>query len=102
MIPKEIENKREYLNKLFAKHKIESAFAFGSVVSGKFHQESDLDFLVIILEGIDPVEAGGHLWDLEEELQELFEREVDLITERSLKNPYFIEEVNKTKVQIYG
>jgi uncharacterized protein len=31
----------------------------------------------------------------------LFNREIDVITERSLSNPYFIESVNKSKVLIY-
>jgi predicted nucleotidyltransferase len=68
----DIENKRQYLDKLFVKHKIKTAFAFCSVVSDKFNKNSDMDFLITVLEDTDPVEAGGHLWDLEEELEELF------------------------------
>lgn len=102
MVLQNLGNKRHYLDKLFAKHRIKTAFAFGSVVTAEFNKNSDIDFMVTIMEGTDPVEAGEHLWDLEEELQALFRREIDVITERSLKNPYFIEEVNRTKVQIYG
>jgi predicted nucleotidyltransferase len=35
-------------------------------------------------------------------LEDHLKRPVDLITETSLKNPYFIEEVNETKMKIYG
>ncbi|SLM29884.1 conserved hypothetical protein [Desulfamplus magnetovallimortis] len=35
-------------------------------------------------------------------LKKILNKPVDLITERSLGNPYFIESVNKNKVQIYG
>ena len=49
-----------------------------------------MDFLVTIQENLDPVEAGGHLWDLTYELEDLLKRKIDLITEKSLKNPYFI------------
>jgi len=87
---------------LLKRHKIKDAYVFGSAVTKNFNTSSDIDLLVNIHEEIDPVVAGGHLWDLQEELEELFKRPIDLITERSLKNPYFITEINKNKVQIYG
>ena len=87
---------------LFKVHKITSAFVFGSVLTDKFNEQSDVDFLVNIQENLDPVETGGHLWDLTYELEDLLHRNIDLLTERSLKNPYFIKQVNETKYQIYG
>lgn len=87
---------------LLKKHKIKSAYVFGSVVTDNFNDDSDVDFLVNLQEGLDPVDAGGHLWDLYDELKDLLHREVDLLTERSLKNPYFIKELNETKIPIYG
>ncbi len=36
------------------------------------------------------------------QFEKLFKRPVDLVTEKSLKNPYFINSVNQTKQQIYG
>ena len=87
---------------LFKKHKIKSAYAFGSVVTDRFNPASDVDLIVNLEEGLDPVIAGGHLWDLQDELRDLFNREIDLITERSLKNPYFIKELNETRLPIYG
>ena len=88
--------------KLFKAHKITSAYAFGSVLTDKFNAESDVDFLVNIQEDMDPVDAGGHLWDLTFALEDLLHRKVDLLTEKSLKNPYFIKELNETKFPIYG
>ena len=87
---------------LLKKHKIKSAYVFGSVLSDRFNEESDVDFLVNLQDGLDPVEAGGHLWDLGYDLEDLLSRKIDLITERSLKNPYFIKELNETKFPIYG
>lgn len=94
-----------YLPKILAllkKHKISSAFLFGSVVSNHFKDNSDVDFLVNLNEGLDPVEAGGHLWDLTYELETLLNRKIDLIIEDSLKNPYFIKSLNASKILIYG
>ena len=87
---------------LLLRHKIKKAYLFGSAVTKSFSTISDIDLLVNIQDDIDPAEAGGHLWDLQEELEDLLKRQIDLITERSLKNPYFIAEINRTKVQIYG
>jgi predicted nucleotidyltransferase len=82
--------------------RIKKAYIFGSALTDKFNNESDVDFLVNLQDGLNPVDAGEHLWDLEYELKDLLKRDVDLFTERSLKNPYFISEVNSTKVVIYG
>ncbi len=87
---------------LLKKHKIISAYVFGSVLTEKFNSNSDIDFLVTIQNNLDPLETGEHLWNLTYELEELLKRNVDLLTERSLKNPYFIQRVNETKFPIYG
>ncbi|WP_396166677.1 nucleotidyltransferase family protein [Flavobacterium sp.] len=102
MLNSKIKKQLPMVIELLKKHKIKSAFVFGSVLTDAFNDASDIDFLVNLEDGIDPVEAGGHLWDLEYELQDLFDRKIDLLTERSLKNPYFIAELNKTKFSIYG
>lgn len=88
---------------LFEKHKIKDAYLFGSVITDKFDEEkSDVDFLVNFIDDIDPLEKGELLWSLRFSLEDNLKRPVDLITETSLKNPYFIEEVNETKIKIYG
>lgn len=35
-------------------------------------------------------------------LEELFGREIDLLTDRSLRNPYFISSVEKTRQLLYA
>jgi hypothetical protein len=34
-------------------------------------------------------------------LKELFNKEVDVVTERTLTNPYLVENINKSKLLIY-
>ena len=102
MINHSFQAQMPHVIELFKKHKIKKAYLFGSVLTDKFNSESDVDFLVNIEEGLDPAEAGGHLWDLYYELKDLLKREVDVVTERSLKNPYFIDEINRTKFPVYG
>lgn len=90
------------LRKLFKSHRIEKAYIFGSAVSGKFNDKSDLDFLVKFEGNITPLEKGELWWNLHDTLRSLFKREIDIVTESSLKNPYFIKELDSTKELIYG
>jgi predicted nucleotidyltransferase len=88
---------------LFEEHKIKDAYLFGSAITDKFdEQNSDVDILVNFIDGIDPLEKGELLWNLRFSLEDSLARPIDLITETSLKNPYFIEEINETKLKIYG
>jgi predicted nucleotidyltransferase len=48
------------------------------------------------------LEQGELWWNLHDTLRELFNRDVDLVTERSLKNPFFIQEIEETKRLVYG
>lgn len=90
------------IRRLFKQHKIEKAYVFGSVLSNDFNVESDIDFLVRFDKDISPLEKGELWWNLHDNLRDLFKREVDIVTESSLKNPYFIAEIDRTKELIYG
>ncbi len=90
------------LKKILNQHKIKRAYVFGSVCTNKFNEKSDLDFLVSFYDGLEPLEMGELWWSLHDNLRLTFNREIDIVTERSLKNPYFIKELNETKELIYG
>ena len=94
--------KMPLLSRLFKENKIKNAYVFGSVVSDKFTDESDIDLLINFKEGLEPLEKGEIWWNLYDKLREIFNREVDLLIESSLKNPYFIEEINEKKQLIYA
>ena len=97
-----ISNNIDVLKQFFKKHKIEKAYVFGSAASDNFNENSDIDFLVKFEMGIDPLEKGELWWNLHDNLRDFFNREIDIVTENSLKNPYFIKELDKTKKLIYG
>ena len=89
------------VREILKKHKIKNAYAFGSVLSEKFNDDSDIDLLINFLDYSNPLKVGQSIWDLEDELEILTSRKIDLLTERSLKNPYFIKELDATKQLIY-
>ena len=97
-----IEQRKEELRKICERLKIKKLYAFGSsVAEDKFSEASDFDFLISFEDSIAPEEYSENYFRLHYKLREIFNREVDVITERSLSNPYFIESVNKNKVLIY-
>lgn len=97
-----IEQNMATIKSLFAENQVERAFLFGSVCTDKFNAESDVDVLIKFKDGIDFQVYSENYFHLIEQLENMFGRKVDLLTERSIENPYFLEEINETKQQIYG
>ncbi len=97
-----IQENREALERLCVRHRIARLELFGSAAEGDFDpQSSDLDFLVEFL----PLKPGEHAdayFALLESLQALFGRPVDLVMARAIKNPYFLQSVNRTRKVLYA
>ena len=89
------------IKELCDQYNVRELYAFGSVSTERFTSQSDIDLLV----SFKPMDYGDYAdnyFDVVEKLEQVFNRPVDLITDKSLANPYFIESVNKSKVRIYG
>lgn len=82
-------------------HNVKSLYAFGSSTTNRFdYDKSDIDLIVEIYD-TDPVSKGETIMSLWDMFENFFARKVDLLTESSLKNPYLINSINKSKVLIY-
>lgn len=97
-----IAKNKAQLDQLFKRHKVTSAYVFGSVLTEDWGEDSDIDVLINFQEDLAPLTRGELWWSLYDELRSLLGRNVDLITESSLKNPFFIEELKHTRQRIYG
>ena len=97
-----VSNNLSEIRRLLNQHKVKRAYAFGSVCTDKFNEQSDIDLLIAFQEGMEPIERGENWWTLLYALQNLFKREVDLVAEDTLRNPYFIKSVNASKELIHG
>lgn len=82
-------------------HQVEKLYLFGSAINDNFNDTSDIDFLVKF-KTFDLKDYFINYLDLKEQLKNLFEREIDLVEEQTLKNPYLINSINKNKSLIYG
>lgn len=101
MFHQALESKLPQVKQIFKQHKVKRAYAFGSVCTDQFNDKSDIDFLIAFEDNLDPLIYGESYWTLLDELPLILNRSVDIVTERSMRNPYFISEVNKTKTSIY-
>jgi predicted nucleotidyltransferase len=79
---------------------IQSLFAFGSVCNDQFNNASDIDLLVSF-KPLDYGDYADNYFRTADLFEKIFDRPVDLVTDKSLKNPYFINSVNQTKVLLY-
>lgn len=74
---------------------------FGSAATGAFDADrSDLDF-VVDLGPYDDAIADRYL-DFAEALESLLGKSVDLVTGKSIRNPYLRYQVDTQKVEIYA
>lgn len=88
---------------LCRRHKVKTLAVFGSILTDRFNDRSDVDMLV----DFEPVDHDkfdyvSNYFNFREALERLFDRKVDLIEEKGLRNKYFIANVNRTKQLIYG
>lgn len=82
-------------------HNVRSLYAFGSVCTDKFNDQSDIDLLISFM----PMDYGDYAdtyFDLADKFEKLFHRPVDLVTDKSLSNPYFVDSINQSKTLLYG
>jgi uncharacterized protein len=75
-----LQEKREAILQLAAKHGARNVRVFGSVARHEVNDQSDIDFLVDMEPGRNLLDMGGLLMDL----RELLGREVDVVTEKGL------------------
>ena len=97
-----IEEKRKMLEESCRKYHVERLDVFGSAATGEFRPDtSDLDFIVSFNRSSD-MNLADQYFGLLEDLRDVFGRDIDLVIERAMKNPYFIKAVNNSRRIVYA
>jgi predicted nucleotidyltransferase len=97
-----VESHRKEIEALCRKRRVRALDLFGSAAREGFDAaRSDLDFLVEFLPLKDHEHADAY-FGLLEDLRDLFGRPVDLVMTRAIRNPYFLEGVNRSRVKLYA
>jgi len=97
-----VSQKKNAVAALCRKYQVERLDLFGSAATGTFDPaSSDLDFIVAFENHSAPGLLNRYL-DLAEALERLFNRHVDLVTQNSIRNPYFRQAIEATRQPLYG
>ena len=100
-----IEKNLPEIIELCKKYRVKTLAVFGSVLTDRFNDNSDVDFLVDF-EPYDPDDVEfdclTNYLDLADSLEDVLGRKIDLVVEKGMRNKYFIANVNRTKQLVYG
>ena len=95
-----IDTNRDKLNNLCEKHNVKELYLFGSILTDRFIDSSDVDILVQF-GSVELEQYADNYFDFKEELEQLFNRPVDLVENQAIKNPVFRKVVDREKQLVY-
>ncbi|OFX55421.1 MAG: nucleotidyltransferase [Bacteroidetes bacterium GWA2_30_7] len=87
--------------KLCKYHNVIELYIFGSVLTEKFNNKSDID-LLIEFGDVDIYKYFDNYIDLKESLEKTLNRHVDLVENKTIKNPILRKSIDRNKKFIYG
>jgi hypothetical protein len=93
------------LNEMIAackQHHVQTLSLFGTAAKNALRQDSDIDLLVEFSDEIDVLDYADNYFSLLDRLQSILNRKVDLVSNKSLKNPILKEDVYRSKVELYA
>jgi len=96
-----IDTNIDSIRHLCQKHKVGRLFVFGSVLNDTFQKNSDID-LIVDFEDVDLYSYADNYFDLKYSFEKLFKREVDLLEDKAIHNPYLRQSIDSTKQLVYG
>ena len=94
----------KYTNEIITlclQNKVKSLYVFGSVLTEKFSEKSDID-LIVDIDLNDPFDYADSYFNLKFALQDLFRRPIDLLENKAIKNQYIRQNIDSSKSLIYA
>ena len=83
------------------KYKVSRLYVFGSILTNQFGKSSDIDF-VVDFKNVNLYNYADNYFDLKTSLENLLKRQIDLLEEKAIKNPYLRQSIDSSKRMIYG
>jgi predicted nucleotidyltransferase len=98
-----VESRREEIEALCRRLGVRRLDVFGSVVEGSFDPAtSDVDVLVEFDVGRSGFDYFDTYFTLKEGMEQLLGRSVDVVSVTSIRNPYFLDRVMRTRESLYA
>ena len=89
------------IRELCVNHKVSKLHVFGSVLTEKFSENSDIDLLVDFDE-MDVFDYADNYFDFKFALERILDKKIDLLENKAIKNPYLKQSIESSKKLIYG
>ncbi|MDD4969639.1 MAG: nucleotidyltransferase domain-containing protein [Paludibacter sp.] len=96
-----IDRNIETIRTLCKKHKVAKLFIFGSILTNRFKENSDIDFIVDF-QGVELYDYADNYFELKDSLERIFKRKVDLLENQAINNPYLRQSIDSQKQIVYG
>ena len=89
------------IQKLCEQYKVRRLYAFGSVLTDRFKQDSDVD-LIVDFEPLEVRQYADYYFNFKFALEDTLQRPIDLLEEKSIRNPYLRQAIENKRQLIYG
>jgi len=86
---------------LCKRYRVKSLYVFGSILTTRFSDNSDVDMEVDFNE-MPLEEYVDNYLDLKEALENLFGRNVDLLESKAIQNPVLRDNISNSRRLVYG
>lgn len=97
----DIQKHTDEIDNLCRQYRVETLYVFGSALTTRFNDSSDVDF-VVKFGDLRSEDYADNYYGLKSALESVFKRPVDLLEEQALKNPYLLSTINSSKRLVYG
>lgn len=96
-----VEQNLSSVSELCRQYNVKNMYLFGSALTGQFTSSSDVDLLVNF-GNVNLYHYFDNYMELKDKLELLFQHSVDLIEEKTIKNPVLRRSIERNKKLIYG
>jgi len=96
-----VDEHKDKIEALCRQHGVRRLFVFGSVLSDRFSQDSDVD-LVVEFSGVDLSRYADNYYSFKFALEEMLGHPIDLLEEQAIRNPFFKKKLEAQRQLLYA
>jgi len=95
-----VESNLAEIKDLMRSYGVVKAYLFGSAAVGNMHDSSDVDFMIKFRPDLSYTDYGNNYFELIYALQNLLKKDVDIVAEETITNPYLLQTINSQKIAV--
>jgi predicted nucleotidyltransferase len=96
-----LDDYKNNLTTLCQQNNVKSLYVFGSVLTKRFNENSDID-MVVDIDASNPLEYADNYFNLKFALQDLLKKPIDLLEDKAIRNIFMREQIDNSKQLIYA